>query len=421
MNIPTNARLPLSEPIDALLADIAIRIQLNATNYGLAVKRYEAINEWIEREGSPLEGLVKLFHPQGSMAIGATIASKLENDEFDIDLIAILDLSPDTPSHEMLNLLEAAIRGEPGSRYYDKTERCTRCIQVKYADGMHLDVTPMVRIETLPEKCGYIFHAPERNKTNLDQRIIANPWGFARWFSAMTPAEGLFSVAFSERAKGYESAIYFAEADVEPVPEQSSVYEKSMAVISLQLLKRFRNVRYDQRTGRCPPSVVMAKLVADNANATSTLSEELLYQATRMRDEFAIAQQERRILEVCNPACESDRFTDRWPGTLEAQQVFLDDLRLFVRKVERLRGDCDLADMQEILSELFGEKPTFEAIKEMNRRVGQGIIDGRSRHLPQGGRIVLPTAAAVAAVAASASSLARATPKHTNFGGTAWK
>ena len=418
MNIPTNAKLPLSEPIDALLADIAIRIQLNATNYGLAVTRYEAINEWIERKGSPLESLVKLFHPQGSMAIGATIASKLENDEFDIDLIAILGLSPDTPPHEMLDLLEAAIRGEEGSRYYDMTERCTRCIQVRYADGMHLDVTPMVRIETLPEKCGYIFHAPERYRTSQDQRIIANPWGFARWFNAMTPAEGLFAVAFSERAKGYEAAIYFAEADVEPVPEQSPVYEKSMAVISLQLLKRFRNVRYDQRAGRCPPSVVMAKLVADNANATSTLSEELLYQATRMRDKFATAQRERRILEVRNPACESDRFTDRWPGTLEAQQVFLDDLRHFVSKIERLRGDCDLAEMQEVLSELFGEKPTFEAIKEMNRRVGQGIIDGRSSHLPQGGRIVLPTAAAVSAVTASANALARATPKHTNFGGT---
>jgi hypothetical protein len=419
MNIQTNARLPLSEPIDALLADIAIRIQLNATNYGLAVTRYEAINEWIERKGSPLEGLVKLFHPQGSMAIGATIASRLENDEFDIDLIAILDLSPDTPPHEMLSLLEAAIRGEPGSRYYDKTERCTRCIQVRYADGMHLDVTPMVRIETLPEKCGYIFHAPERNKTNFDQRIIANPWGFARWFNAMTPAERQFAVAFSERAKGYESAIYLAEADVEPVPEQSPVYEKSMAVIALQLLKRYRNVRYDQRDGRCPPSVVLAKLVADNANATSTLSEELLYQATRMRDEFATAQNDRRVLDVRNPTCDSDRFTDRWPGTLEAQQVFLDDLQLLVKKIEKLRGDCDLAEMQAVLSELFGEKPTFEAIKEMNRRVGQGIIDGRSRHLPQGGRIVLPTAATVAAVAASANALARATPKHTNFGGIA--
>ena len=78
---------PLSEPVDILLADIAIRIQLSQTDYTKAVERYETINRWLERDQSPLRDRVRLFYPQGSMAIGAAIASRLTTDEFDLDIV----------------------------------------------------------------------------------------------------------------------------------------------------------------------------------------------------------------------------------------------------------------------------------------------------------------------------------------------
>ena len=37
-------------------ADVAIRVQLNRTDYDKLVDRYQTINRWIEREGSPLKG-----------------------------------------------------------------------------------------------------------------------------------------------------------------------------------------------------------------------------------------------------------------------------------------------------------------------------------------------------------------------------
>ena len=421
MNSSFQSRLPLSEPIDFLLADVAIRVQLSATHHALAVGRYETVNKWIERKDSPLEDRVEIFYPQGSMAIGATVASKLEYDEFDIDLIAQLDLPAGTPPHQMLDVLEAAIRGEPGSRYFDMTERCTRCIQIQYADGMHLDVTPMVRLPQLPERCGFIFHAKHRYASTDDRKIIANPWGFAQWFSARTPAERDFVLAFEARVAAYETTIVLAEAEVEPVPEHCHAFEKSMAVIALQLLKRWRNVQYDQREGRCPPSVVLAKFVADNANQTRTLSEELFHQAEQLKISFEQAQQRGELITVCNPACESDVFTDRWPGSLQAQGVFVSDLILLVKKLDQLRGDCDLDTMQRILSDLFGERPTLEAIKSLNRQAGQAIVDGRSRHKPGSGRFeipVLPAAAAAAAAIPASVAASRATPRHTYFGGS---
>src|SRR6266481_6261996 len=87
----------LLEPLDTLLADVAIRIQLSATDYGKAQSRNRVINDHLDRESSLLRGHVNLLYPQGSMAVGATIASRLSTDEFDIDVMAELALPADTP------------------------------------------------------------------------------------------------------------------------------------------------------------------------------------------------------------------------------------------------------------------------------------------------------------------------------------
>ena len=50
----------------------------------------DAINEWLEREDSPLAGFVRDFYPQGGFAIGATVARHSSDDEFDIDVMADL-------------------------------------------------------------------------------------------------------------------------------------------------------------------------------------------------------------------------------------------------------------------------------------------------------------------------------------------
>ena len=79
-------------PLDVMLAEIALRIQLSPTDHGKAVERYEAVSKWIERRDSPLHGLVETTYAQGSMAIGATTARSSELDGHDIDAMVQLRL-----------------------------------------------------------------------------------------------------------------------------------------------------------------------------------------------------------------------------------------------------------------------------------------------------------------------------------------
>ena len=409
---------PLSSPVDILLADVAIRIQLSQTDYDRATQRYQTINAWIEREGSPLKDRVELLYPQGSMATGSTTASRLRTDEFDIDIAAQLDLPLDVTPSVALHLLYEAVRGEPGSRYYRMTKRRTRCVTVDYTDNMHLDVTPMVRRAGTRERESVIFHHRAEVPHEPSYRLIANPYGFAEWFKESTPVDRDFSISFHNRAREYEAGVALMTADSEPVPPRQPPPRKSRAVIVLQLLKRWRNVRYDTRRVRRPPSIMISKLVADSANATASLVGELLHQARYMLSEFLRWHNAGRLIHVANPCCPQDVLTDRWPGSLAEQEVFVGDLTKLVAQVERLVSGCALDEMKAIMVELFGEAPASDVFQAFNRRQGAEIRRGRSRHVPGAGALVVPTGVVAGSVTPSAGT--RRTPDHTFYGGHSW-
>lgn len=407
---------PTHDLLDFLLANVAVKVQLPPSRFAVAKQRYHTLSEWVDRPDSPLHGLVPRVYAQGSMDIGATIASCLRNDEYDVDALAELSLPLHTPPRDVLDLLYEAIRGEPGSRYYDVTTRCTRCVQVQYADGMHVDITPTIRLEERLEREGYIFHAKVEEPKSSDKRIIANPFGFGVWFKKRTPAELDFALNFAEKSLAYDRAHFTKAAETEPVPSPAPVYEKSRALIALQLLKRWRNITYDARPGRKPPSVLMAKLVGDHANQShGSLFAEILHQARQMLVFFEQAHLTHRLVYVDNPMCNSDVFSDRWPADYDVQRTFIRDIQNLVAKLEEMTRS-NLARMQDILEELFGEEPAKTAVNTAMKEYGNAYTSGQAQHDKKTGRFN-PGASGVTGVVASTSRTTTPTPRHTFDGG----
>lgn len=398
---------------DVMLADVAIRVQLSPTDYQSAVDHYQAINEWLERDDSPLKGCIRDFYAQGGFAIGATVARHSTDDEFDIDVMADITYRRDVDPEDALATLHGAIRGEPGSRYHRKTTRKTRCSTVQY-DGMHLDVTPTARASGTIEKTGKIFHSKPQEPW-AKKTLLANPHGFAQWFIAKTPADQDFGAFFERRSLDYDRTrlVLSERADAVPVPDQCPAYQKSRAVIALQLMKRWRNLAYDKRHAdrRLPPSVLLAFYVARHANRTNSLGEELSFQVESMLAICSEAQHRGAMVHVTNPMCEDDVLTDRWPADLSDQGVFIREFTDFAVKLRRLRDDIGLPEMQQILEELFGEKPARSAVKDFVQRVGNDVSTSGSRYVP--GKAAVATALAGAT---STPSVARSAPAHKFFG-----
>ena len=411
--------MPQSPPMlndvrDILLTDVAIRIQLSPSSYRLAVERVETLAAWLDREGSELAGRVRLVYPQGSMAVNATIASCLQRDEFDIDAIVQIDLAPGMTPQQGLDMLFRAIKGEKGSRYYSVTFRNTRCVTVKYAD-MHVDLTLAELLPGREPRVSHIFHHRPEEPGLPGERIVANPYGFAEWFNAVTPHAVPFEKFFEARSLALDELL--AKAETEDVPQQMPAYLKPPAVVALQLMKRFRNVQYEKRAGRRPPGVLLACRVAESGSGIGLPFGELLHQARALSAYFGRHQDLGRLVHVVNPKCPEDVFSDRWPANLAEQNVFVGDLRFLVNQLEHLERGADLETITDVFSRLFGEGISQSVIREFADRSGRSIASGALHSARGSGRVDLGRSGIVGGVAAAgAVASVRASPKHTFFG-----
>jgi hypothetical protein len=399
--------------MDVMLADIAVRIQLTPTDFQTAIEHFDAINEWMDRVESPLHGRIELFYPQGGFMIGAMIARHATDAEFDLDVMAQTSWLTNVDPEIALATTHRAIRGEPGSRYYKKAERKTRCSTVQF-HGMHVDVTPAIRLVGREERTSYIFHSKPSDPKEPKQTLLANPFGFGQSFLAKTPPDEVFGYYFEKASLDHDRLRFqsvAADAAAEAVPAQMPVYRKSRAVIALQLIKRWRNLAYDRRhpSMRLPPSVLIAYYVATNANQTQTLADELIHQVECIIAALQAAEGMGRTVREFNPACREDELTDRWPGSLAEQRVFIDELKAFAVQIHRLQDGVPIAEIQRILEGLFGERPAREAVGKFT---GQHVSDndaGKGFHILRSGSIPALGSAAVPANA-------RPTPKSSPWG-----
>jgi hypothetical protein len=391
-------RDPLENPLDALLADIAVRVQLPPGLHEKATRRYEAVRTFAEREGSPLHERVEHFYPQGSMAIDATISTRGTDDEYDLDIVAQIEDNGASPD-EMLDTLAKALDGYPTAK---AVERQTRCVTVRYADGMHLDVTPAVRIPTGGERESEIFHANPDEPASRHYRTSMNAFGFAEWYESRTPFEMRFATAMSQRL--FEAR---AEADVDDVPDQVPLRFKNTATVALQILKRFRNTVYAGATGRIPPSVMMSCVAGHSAAPNTSLSDMVIRQANVLAREIRLASKRGERISIVNPVYQDDCFTDRWPDSIAQQNEFADHLTNLVHGLEQIRGGADLEETQAWLRPRFGTHVVTRSIQQFNDRVGRAVRRGQQSYTTRGGLFVPAAPAIIGCGVSAAPAVAR--------------
>ena len=385
--MPPHRAYPLTEQADQLLAEIAVRIQLSSRRHRQAIQRYETVAEWLERADSLLQGSVTTLYPQGSMAIGATILSRDSDDRYDIDIVAELDIPANTPAKTVLDTLYKAVKGEEGSRYYGMTRRRSRCVTIEYSD-MHLDLTPMVREEGTPEKESWLYEN-RRETPNRNSRFAANPYGFADWYNQQTLMEDdPFATEFKSLSKDYDARSIAMAADQDPVPEHETAANKSQPTIVLQLIKQWRNVYYQTRDDKGPPSVLLSRIVAEMSSPNLPLSEDL--EATAHKVAAYIERHIKSGQPITNPVCADDVLTDRWTIGSPQASGFVKNIRGFAADIRKIRSGIGTSETREILAKLFGEYPTRDALLRYGERLGNAVQSGRAAHRDQTAQVLVP-------------------------------
>jgi hypothetical protein len=403
---------PFDEPLDRILAEIAFSIQLPPSLHQKAVERYEAVRKHLESTSSLFRDDIEHFYPQGSMAIDATISTRGTDDEYDLDIVAQLgDPFRRLTPLEILKTLERGLVGYRGL----KVVRQTRCVTLFYSDNMHLDITPSLRNHGTPDRQSWITHAKGPLASPEDCFVPMNGYGFADWYTRRTPTEQRVLDAFQQRWKDRDGLAFRADADVDDVPAQTQFVVKNTATLALQLLKRFRNIRYADRAGRMPPSVVLAYFTGLAARPGMRLSDMLIRISNWIIGEIEIATTGRKLLHVENPAYPDDVFTDRWPENFDQQVRFARDLKELVVGLERIRdGKVSPDGIPDWLRDHFGSRVVTKAVDRIADLTGQSVQSGTQGYT-RSGRLILPASVAAAAVSPLRASAVPGT-KHTFFG-----
>jgi hypothetical protein len=365
VNIAYPGAWPQLADYDALLMDVARRIQLPKSKHEIAETNFRALCQHVDRTGSPLEDKVIECYPSGSFAIGAAIAASVAKDQHDVDVVMELDISPYSTPKDTLRLLFLAINGEPSSRYHGMVELKSRCVTVTYSDGTTVDLMPIARIPG-PDRTGHLFH--HKQETGVSYHKEVNPWGFAKYFNDHVEYDPAFHDLFKGRRLLVEGQI-LEKADTQPMPDHVPIEEKSARVVALQLMKRARNIswRAPSRQGRRKPiSVALAAMSLDAGPVQHGLLDEVVAIAGHIRSRLTETNSPRGTVHVVNPAYPDDVFTDRWPENKGAQDLYDGDLRGLIVDLYKLRNDKpSLAEQQEILKRLFGESAATYAIESI--------------------------------------------------------
>ena len=356
----TNSRTdPWANLAEQLLAAVANKIELPPSALRSLNERRYALEKHLERDGSPLKGRVCLFYPQGSVAIGATIKAKRRDEGFDIDIMVELDGVNLNPC-ETLDVLYDAVRGDPGSRYYQMTKRQTRCVTVKYKDdNIHVDLTPSELVDPTDPRHSVIFHAkPEESRDN-HRRVPTNSYAFVNGYNEKFPVDTKFEVEYSRWSTDDEREVrrILNEADSQPaLPHPVVLGGKSAVTVALQLLKRYRNIRWEKREERMPPSVMLSCLAYEIAEPGRSISENLAVIACHIHGRLTSARRNGELIQVRNPFLAADNFTDRWPESHADQDLMINEMAHFGKLLaELLTEGTSLERCRKILQEMFGE------------------------------------------------------------------
>jgi hypothetical protein len=410
MTAPTyRGKNPFEDPLDRILAEIAYSVQLPPSLHAKACQRYKAVREYLEGT-TAFQDQIEHFYAQGSMAIDATISTRGTDDEYDIDIVAQLGgrYRHMTPL-AILQALASALRDYP----VQKVVQQTRCVTLFYADNMHLDVTPALRDYGTTDRQSSITHAKGPLPSNDDCMVPMNAYGHAEWYGARTPNEERVIEAFKDRWFGDHGTSIRADAEVDEVPDQTQFVVKNMATVALQLLKRYRNVRYANHSGRIPPSVMLSYFAGVAALPDMKLSDMLVRICRWIIGDIERASINRQTVHVVNPTYSADVFTDRWPENSDQQNQFARYLHDLVAGIERAkRGEFDPVALRDWLREMFGDRVVTRAADRMADATGAAVVAG-SQVYSKKGTILLPAAATIITSVAPVAA-----KPHTFFGDT---
>lgn len=363
-----------TETLDDVLVRICNLLQLSATQFSLAERHYHTICDWLGHHDSVLNRFNPELYPQGSVALGTTVKPQ-RGEEYDVDLVCELDIDYRSVQHpvQLLDLIESRMR--ESEIFRDRLERKNRCLRVNYEHEFHLDILPGCPD---PQSGGTCLLIPDREEKNWQP---SNPKGFVNWFKH----KSALRLMTSRMGKAMDSAA--------PLPQPQAADEKEALQVTVQLIKRWRDLFFVNELDLAPVSVVLTTLLGSHYYGEQSITISLADSV----DAILSTLPNFGRLKVTNPSHPNEDLSERWDNG-EAYQAFVRGMRAFSGQLRQLKACTDMGKRSTMLQAMFGEAVTKAAFAQQARAVQEFRDAQRMRIAKSAGGVISLSASAASPV-----------------------
>jgi hypothetical protein len=241
--------IPIEHDIlSKFLEKVATTLDIPDYVYEDATLKYEDVGSWLSADDSILARYSPEIYPQGSFRLGTVVRPFSNEDEYDLDLVCQLELEKEQTTQTNLKQIEGD-RLKLRADLAKKLEPLGRCWRLNYPkEGMiphfHMDILPAIPNRQYPPT-GILFTDTE---LSLWQR--SNPKAYSDWFY------GRMSIIFLEKRAVVANSL---DSTIEDVPEWRV---KTPLQVTIQLLKRHRDIFFQNNLDNRPISVIVTTLAA---------------------------------------------------------------------------------------------------------------------------------------------------------------
>jgi len=381
---------------DDILEEVGEALDIPESKYEEAKERYESLGEWLDREDSSISEYDPEISPQGSFLLGTVIRPESDADEYDVDLVCLLNGSKTEFTQSSLKEavgVEIRLYAD-ANKMKEPPEDGRRCWTLNYADDVqfHMDILP-----ALPDEQSYKLLLEERGFASLarddsltgqaiaitdktlpqfnritDDWPQSNPQGYAAWFRSKMRVQLMEQkTALAKRE--------MIMASVDDIPDYRV---KTPLQRAIQLLKRHRDIMFADDGEDKPISIIITTLAAKSYNEEPTISAAL-QSILRSMDEHI--EDRDGVAWIANPVNPAENFADKWAEEPKKQENFNNWL------------ECARRDFA-----LYLRASSFQAVPdELREALGSNLVDRTLKY-------ALGAPAIVSSTSAEAEELKRA-------------
>lgn len=344
--------------LNIILENIANEISITKSMIDKAERSYTAVGEYLQ---NGIEYDLRIT-PQGSMNLGTTIKPVSDNDDYDIDLVCLLENGMELEAKEIKQTVGDRLKENELYRKKILAEgEGKRCWKMQY-DEFHMDILPCV-----PKTC---YVEPSCTEIRLTHKIsdlvyedrFSNPYGYREWFESR-----MKNILKREKEK---YAIY-NKLEIENVP----VYRvKTPLQLAIQLLKRHRDIYFKSENENAPISIIITTLAAKAYSGEENIYDAICSILNKMINYIEIRN---GVFWVQNPVLEEENFADKW-------QVYPERKDAFYRWVSRAKEDIisnplkvvGLPLLSRTLEVCLGEAPVKRAFNHYAEAIANAKEEG---------------------------------------------